>query len=128
MADVIVYIGDDARFDFKAEQVTSSGIAAVPLPLGTKIFSGVKENPSTTNDPPTITKRNLAAGGTEQQARVTDATGGLFSVYLEEADTALLTAGHRYWIDGQPELADGTHWTAGMISFVAQNRVWRNPA
>jgi hypothetical protein len=126
MAEQIVYIGDDVRFDFKAEERTASSAAAVPLPVGTKLWSGVKLAPAS-SDPPLLTKKNEAAGGSEQQARVTSVTGGLFSVYLETADTATLTDGKLYQVDGIVEIADGTRWTAGLLTFTAKHRVWRSP-
>ena len=128
MADKIVYINSDARFDFTAQLVdpVTRKVVAASLPVGTKLWSGVK--PATpSQDPPLVTKRNQIAGGDEQQERVIDPVNGLFSAYLQNADTAQLQDGRTYQIDGWVELVDGTKWCAGILTFTAKWAVWRNP-
>jgi hypothetical protein len=124
MAADIIYIGDSVRFDFKAEELGPNGKRAVTLPPGTKIRSGLKKRTSDA-DPPLVVKKNEAAGGTEQEAHVSDAAAGLFSVYLQPADTAGLAADEAYVCDGIVELADGTRWTAGIATVTTRNRVLR---
>jgi hypothetical protein len=132
MADGIVYIGRDKRFDFQAtEQGPNGDLIPVPLPDGTRLYGGVKPSPAgrgTGDDPPLIMKRNAAAGGSDQESHVSDLDGGLFSVALQKGDTLLLQDGKTYQIDGTYILPDGTSAVAGIATFQAKLPVWRSPA
>jgi hypothetical protein len=52
---------------------------------------------------------------------------GLFSVYLQEEDTATLEDRQKYEIDRRYMLPDGTAKTAGTITFEARLPVCREP-
>ncbi len=117
------FIGDTILVRFQA--LTSSGTPASLT--GAKLWSGLKTSYATTADPPLVTKKNAAAGGDDGQISVTDATNAYFVAVYTPTNTGSLVAGTTYYVDGHVELADGSRWTAGLVSFRAEYPVQRTP-
>jgi hypothetical protein len=114
-----VAIGCNARLDF---EVLDDAGAPIPLPAGTKVWVAVRTSIGAAGAP-LVEKKNLAAGGAEAQAAITDATAAKVSGYLLPADTVLLAHRGSYVFGCVAELLDGSRYPGGAGEFVAEATV-----
>lgn len=90
-----------------------------------KIYFTAKSRISDPDSAAIITKRNAAAGGSDEQLAVIDAPRGLLEVYLRPADTANASAGS-YVYDIQIVLANGKTYTAVRDKLILKDDVTKN--
>jgi hypothetical protein len=112
-----VFIGDSARLDFVAKMSDETLLDLTAA----KLYCSVKRWTQAPG-PGVLYKKNLAAGGTEAQARVVDGYSGKASVYLLPADTVSLGEGE-YVFDAVAETPAGDRYTIGSGRFLAKRRV-----
>lgn len=73
---------------------------------GAKIWFSVKDEKSDPDNDALILKKNLAAGGTDDQAKVIDGPNGIIEIYIVPTDTVSMSAGD-YLYDVVIETAAG---------------------
>jgi len=82
----------------KTVRVTLTTNSAALDITGASIWFSVKSHLDDDDTDALITKKNLAAGGDDSQARVIDGAGGILEIYILPADTESFDAGD-YWYD-----------------------------
>lgn len=112
-----IFSGRDKTFTFRFSTRNQAGISSAMDLTGAWIWFSMKENTDDLDEDAIVYKRNIAAGGSDVEAKITNAPLGVVEVYLKPDDTAGLPEGD-YWYDIVIKNSSGK-----MIQGVAPSRV-----